>query len=166
MSYLTWSKISGFLVVILIMTFSCTPASAKDPECDAIDQQVVDVKSQSDLDSRITLALDLAAYVKTHSNCGRYQGIVDEIASLLNDNTDGVRFAAAMALEDIGPRAQRAVPALIRAMRRSDAILDSDPSTVLPASYSGTAIRRALRKITGKKIPEYNDIRRPALPQQ
>jgi HEAT repeat protein len=132
----------------------------------AIGQEVTDVKVEVDLDKRISLALDLASFVKQHPSCGRSTSVVDDIAGLLNDDADGVRFAAAMALEDIGPSAKRAVPALIRAMNRSDAILDAQHLTALPTSYSETAIRAALRKITGKRIPEYNDVVRPAPPMK
>ena len=84
--------------------------------------------------------------------------LVKKISALLKDSSDGVRIGAAMALEDIGPQAISAVPALEEAVKDSDAAIDADTSeynTVRPSSSSGSAARSALRAITGHPVPDY-----------
>jgi HEAT repeat protein len=71
---------------------------------------------------------------------------VDDIAGLLGDRDDSVRYWAAMALGQIGPSANRAVPALERALKEIEPV----PGVVVPAKSSESGIRFALRRIAGK----------------
>jgi len=122
-----------------------------------IESDIQTIVSEPDRDKRIDLSTELAFFVRDHPNCGQSPKIVDKFAALLNDNVDGVRMGAAMALGYIGPPAMRAVPALKAAVKRSDAIMDAEPYTLLPPNSSGEAARTALREITGKRVPGYQE---------
>jgi hypothetical protein len=71
---------------------------------------------------------------------------IDDIAGLLSDRDDSVRYWAAMALGQIGPPAGRAVPALERALRE----VEASTSAIVAAKTSESGIRFAVRTITGK----------------
>jgi HEAT repeat protein len=126
----------------------------------AIEASVQKVRSEFDRDKRIDLSTELAFQVRAYPNCAQYPRIVDDIAALLDDPADGVRMGAAMALGYIGPPAMRAVPALKRTIKQLDDILDADSTDpVLPVDSSGEEAREAVRKITGEKIPGYQEAR-------
>lgn len=110
------------------------------------------------------LTLDLADYVQRHTACSADQRIIDRITQLLSDDIDGVRMEAAMALEDIGPPAKTAVPALKAAILRSDKLIDAQGGTVLPVNSSGSAARDAIRSISGELVPPYTAENRSAIP--
>lgn len=113
------------------------------------------ITAARDEDARGDLAEDLAEYLRLNPDCGRSELIVHAIAALLRDPNDSVRWGAAEALAHIGPPAKSAVPALEQALREFDAKLNASSDTMLPTVYSGQAIRDALRKITGRRIPDY-----------
>jgi hypothetical protein len=122
--------------------------------------RISSIERESNEDRRVQNALDLANYFRVNPQCGKLQQLIERIGTLLKDRSDGVRIGAAMALEDIGPRAQSAVPALEEAVRDSDAVIDADTSeynTVRPTSSSGSAARSALRTITGQLVPDYEE---------
>ena len=149
------------LIGIVVVASSIGAADAMPEKCQAILQAVRDVESQSNPDARITVAQEMERGVYADPRCGDSSAIIHAITSLLQDDIDGVRYEAAMSLGDIGPRAKSAVPSLRDAMKRSDEILDASPDIMLPTTYSGEAIRDALWKITGTKIPAYNSTPRP-----
>jgi len=120
-----------------------------------INKTLVEIKSDKDEDKRGDEASAIADYLHRNSNCLVSAKLVDRIAVLLSDHNDSVRFGAAATLANIGPRAKRAIPALRKALRESDSALSQSSSAILPAQYSGQAIREALRKITGKSVPDY-----------
>src|SRR5438477_2111274 len=132
-------------------------AKVSSIECKTAIVKIIDgISAEKDEDTRIGLSLDLAYYFRDHRNCGSDPRTIDNIAALLSDRDDAVRIGAAMALAYIGVPARRAVPALEKAVKDSDAKLDSDTeNTVLPVTTSGGAARAALRKITHKSVPEY-----------
>jgi hypothetical protein len=144
------------LIAVVGLTHEATGSDSSD--CANIHERIARIETESLTNSRVNLALDLEGYVKLHLACSRYRDVIDDISSLLNDDSEGVRFAAAQALGDIGPNAQRAVPALIRVMKRSDAINEADPSTILPVTDSGRAARDAMHRITGRNIPDYSEV--------
>jgi len=72
-------------------------------------------------------------------------GTVDEIASLLADDLDAVRANAAAALGTIGPPAARAVPVLMRALKRAED--EFIRPGLRPGSFSGDQICEALQRI-------------------
>lgn len=148
------------ILLVGCMLASEIPAHALDSQQSAFCEDTVSgiatsVLSYSDRDERIDSSLELASFIKGNTYCGFDAAVIDQIISLLDDPVDGVRMSAAMALADIGPSAMRAVPALKRAIQRSDAILDKSPSLLLPVNSSGEAARDALRKITGQPVPNY-----------
>lgn len=153
------TSVAAFLLVAVSSPVS--QASIAPLNCQAILQGVQDVRMEKDIDGRIDIAEQIAATVRANSECGSNEAVVKALISLLSDDVDGVRYEAAIALGDIGPRAKSAVPALYKAMKRSDAILDARSEVMIPTSYSGQAIRYAISKIAGKKIPEYGSKPRP-----
>lgn len=126
-----------------------------------IELQVKRIRSTSAANVRDDKAVDLAAFVHAHPNCAIRSAVVDDIASLLDDDDDGVRWGIALALKNIGPPAITAVPKLEKALRESDEKIAADPSPVTPTVYSGQTIRQALKSITGKPVPEYGEEPRP-----
>jgi hypothetical protein len=136
------------------------PASA-DSHVDCISDTLTSISSiehESNESRRVQKALDLANYFRVHPSCGEHKVLIEKISALLKDPSDGVRIGAAMALEDIGPQAISAFPALEEAVKDSDAVIDADTSeynTVRPSSSSGSAARSALRAITGRSVPDY-----------
>jgi hypothetical protein len=136
--------------------------NAEGSACVTLRFRAENIRANANSDARIAATLDLADYVDAHIDCGRYHDVVDDIAALLDDDAEGVRSTAARILGDIGKNAQRAVPALVRAMKRSDAINDADPSTLRPVNDSGAVARNALRRISGHDLPAYSD--RPSKP--
>src|SRR5436305_1886895 len=70
--------------------------------CATVEDIVHAIHSETNRDSRIALALQVAAFVKKRPDCGASTHIVDKIAKLLADRVDGVREGAAMALAEIG----------------------------------------------------------------
>jgi hypothetical protein len=73
---------------------------------------------------------------------------IDDLAGLLSDKDDVVRFWAALALGHVGPPAIRVVPALERALKEVEPAPGSN--IIGPDLSSASAIRGALRKITGR----------------
>jgi HEAT repeat protein len=125
-----------------------------------IEKIIGGIRTQEDADLRGDSAIELAGYLHDNPQCGHDMKIVNDIASLLADRDDGVRWGAAASLASIGPPAKRAVPALKKALSESDAALEVDlrksGDTMLPTVYSGQAIREALRRITGEPIPAFD----------
>jgi hypothetical protein len=116
-----------------------------------------DIKSQTNLDERVGESTDLAYYVRDHSKCAQTQKIMRDVEALLDDDADGVRMGAAMTLGYIGPAAKSAIPALRKTITHSDAIIDADPSPILPVNSSGEAARAAIQMITGENVPGYQE---------
>jgi HEAT repeat protein len=112
-------------------------------------------------DKRASVADDLAALLSHNPSCGKSQDVVNKLTLLLKDRNDAVRYGAAESLSAIGPYARASVPALKVALAESDAKLKAGWNAiwnpVLPTSYSGQAIRDALRSITGENVLDYGD---------
>ena len=64
---------------------------------------VRDIDVQSDRDRRVGEALTLSDYVRGHSVCARHLKTIEKLETLLNDDDDGVRMGAAMALGYVDP---------------------------------------------------------------
>lgn len=155
--------LSANLVGISSPIAGTTRPSEQGEYCEVAASMVDQIHNGSDKGERGDIAADLNSFIYYFPECGQNQDMVRNIADLLDDKNDRVRFYAAAALGNIGPAARSAVPALERALRESDAKLDAfvkkrGPGAVLlPASYSGQAVRAALQKITGKHIPGYGE---------
>jgi hypothetical protein len=131
--------------------------SEKVDDCKDMKLLLATIATESSEEKRDALSEQLPHVLMNRRGCGINPDIMDHISVLLADPSDVVRSWAAVTLGIIGPPAIRTVPALKKALRQSDSILDPDPSPFLPTQYSGQAIREALRKITHESIPEYNE---------
>jgi Spy/CpxP family protein refolding chaperone len=95
--------------------------------------------------------------MRDNPDCGESRANLDALTRLLTDRNDAVVAGAAAALGSMGSSARSAVPALQRALKEVDAQLGLGQETMLPSQSSDQAIRDALRKITGRTIPDYNE---------
>jgi hypothetical protein len=153
------SKSNTIVAIIALAMFAgCASETRGETTCEKdIGQFISMIGTEKNEDMRVDLAIKLADYVQKNPSCGQNERIVDEIAVLLDDRTDGVRMGAAMALGYVGPSAGKSVPLLEKAIRRSDEMMDAYPSTLLPPTSSGSAAREAIREITGKRVPDYQE---------
>jgi HEAT repeat protein len=72
--------------------------------------------------------------------------VIDDIAGLMSDRDDSIRCWGALALGQIGAPAERAVPALERALKEIEPV----PGSLVADKSSESCIISALRRITGK----------------
>ena len=115
---------------------------------------VVEVKATSDDAARAKRASDLAAYIAALSR-DQVKSIdstaVGEVASLLEDNYNGVKHFAAIALGGIGPGAVSAIPALEKGI--ADLEREEDAAIVKPSMPAAIELYIALHKIDGRPLP-------------
>lgn len=124
-------------------------AAERVNDIESIVAQINGVKSES---TRAELARKLANSVRTTTDQDQIANVqTDDIASLLRDRNDAVRYWAALTLGQLGARATTEVPALETALREAEA--RDKPSIVGPELSSVDAIRAALAKITGRPYP-------------
>jgi len=121
--------------------------------------RIASIEKASTTDARIESAAHLAEYIASRgpveiSNLD--PPIIDGMAQLLTDNDDWVRFYVAAALGFLGPSARRAIPALERALERTE-----PPKDILPGQtrmFSGItsaqAICAAFAKIDLTRTPD------------
>ena len=109
---------------------------------------------------RIERAAHLAEYIASRGPLG-VSGIeapvVDDMAELLDDDVDLVRFYAAASLGFLGSSARRAIPALEEALARREqerGIAIGQPQVFSSAISSVQAICLALSKIDLSRVPE------------
>jgi HEAT repeat protein len=150
------------LVAVVAASFFASGATAHTANpCTSVRAQIraliAQIEVEKDSDDRVDKSLNFASYVQQHAACAQSREIVRIIVPLLYDDSDGVRESGAAALGFIGPAARSAVPDLKRAIAHSDALLDADPSTLLPSDYSGEVARSAIKKITGESVPSYQE---------
>jgi|GEM_PF-1848914 len=107
-----------------------------------ISQAVSAVRASGDPEMRIENARSLAQYVKQNVAKSVNETVVLDIASLLEDTNDAVRYWAATALGYIGPNAKVAIPFLREALNK----VDADAM----GKNSASAILVALKKIEGR----------------
>ncbi len=113
-------------------------------------QMIAKVRSVSSSEIRIAYAESLRMVIRYLAGEGRLESIddshIDEMAELLEDESDALRGVVAGALGHLGPRAARAVPALEEALRKVDAMRRALP--IQPQADSRQSVKWALRKIT------------------
>jgi hypothetical protein len=129
-------------------------ATVDAPRCELVGAFLQQIVAGRDENMRGDLAEDLAIYMRDNPNCGESRSNLDALTRLLTDRNDAVVAGAAEALASMGPSAQSAVPALQHTLKEVDARLRLGRETMLPSQSSDQAIRDALRKITGKSIPD------------
>ena len=118
------------------------------------------VQSAPDPSMRIERAAHLAEYIASRGPLG-VSGIeapvVDDMAELLDDDVDLVRFYAAASLGFLGSSARRAIPALEEALARREqerGIAIGQPQVFSSAVSSVQAICLALSKIDLSRVPD------------
>jgi hypothetical protein len=144
------------LVVSLALCASAVAAQSIDTE---IAERVASVQSATDPGMRIDRAAHLAEYIASRGPLDVADveaPVVDDMAELLNDNADLVRFYAAASLGFLGPTARRAIPALEKALERREGergIAAGQPKVFTSAVSSEQAICAALSKIDLNRVP-------------
>jgi len=146
-----------FLVPLTLAALSGRAASQATID-NEIAERVAKVEGAADTDARIESAAHLAEYIASRGPveiANIDPPIIDDMAELLSDGEDWVRFYVAASLGFLGPSARRAIPALEHALER-DAI-PADPSTgstgILRGLSSAQAICAAFEKIDLNRIP-------------
>ncbi|HIC82365.1 MAG TPA: hypothetical protein EYH07_17975 [Kiloniellaceae bacterium] len=117
-----------------------------------VTQMIARVRSVDSPEIRVAYAQSLGMVIRYLSAEGKLETIddshIDDLAELLEDESDALRGVVAGALGHLGPRAARAVPALEEALRKVEAMRQALP--ILPQADSAYTIKQALRKITAE----------------
>ena len=148
----------AFPLVGALALFCATAAAAQSID-DEIAERVAQIQSASDTGMRIDRAAHLAEYIASRGplDVANVEApVVDDMAALLEDNTDLVRFYAAASLGFLGPSARRAIPALEKALERREGergIVSGQPRVFPTAVSSAQAICAALTKIDLSRVP-------------
>jgi len=123
-----------------------------------IANRVALIEGAPDTDARIESAAHLAEYIASRgpveiSNID--PPVIDEMAELLNDGEDWVRFYVAASLGFLGPSARRAIPALEKALARGEPPRDVLPgqTRIFAGINSAHAICAAFEKIDLSRVP-------------
>ena len=125
-----------------------------------ISDRVALVQSAPDASMRIERAAHLAEYVASRGSLDVSNveaPVVDDMAELLDDDVDMVRFYAAASLGFLGATARRAIPALEEALARREqerGIAIGQPQVFTTAVSSVQAICLALTRIDLSRVPE------------
>ena len=125
-----------------------------------ISDRVALVQSAPDANMRIERAAHLAEYVASRGplDVSNVEApVVDDMAELLDDEVDMVRFYAAASLGFLGATARRAIPALEEALARREqerGIAIGQPQVFTTAVSSVQAICLALTRIDLSRVPE------------
>jgi hypothetical protein len=125
-----------------------------------ISERVALVQSASDASMRIERAAHLAEYIASRGllDVSRIDPpVVDDMAELLDDDVDLVRFYAAASLGFLGSSARRAIPALEEALARREqerGIAIGQPQVFSTAVSSVQAICLALSRIDLSRVPD------------
>jgi HEAT repeat protein len=144
--------------VVALALFFANGAVAQSIDSE-IAERVALIQSASDPSMRIDRAAHLAEYIASRGPldvAGVEAPVVDDMAELLDDNADLVRFYAAASLGFLGPSARRAIPALERALERREGergIVSGQPRVFTTAVSSVQAICAALTKIDLSRVP-------------
>jgi HEAT repeat protein len=114
-----------------------------------VEEIIGKLKTERDSALRVDAAEELSRFLQRLSNTEVLDvQVVDDLAGLLDDPNDDVRFWVAAALGHFAARARGAVPALERALKNTRAA--SSLSGIVPALTSESAILGALQRITGR----------------
>jgi len=104
------------------------------------------LKTEQNQNIRYMIGSILSQIVEFDKPRSASSATIDEITGLLDDDSDGVRGFAANALGTIGPPAARAIPALVRALKRAEDEF-IHPGQLGPSAFSGDDICEAFDKI-------------------
>lgn len=133
----------------------------RPPRRNAVELRIEEIiqmlHASSDADSRTGFAAQLAEFVAAQrTEAARIDtAIVDDMATLLADGDDWVRFYGAASLGFVGPAARRAIPALEKAFEQSRETMTLHPgqASVFGALSSAGAICTAFTRIDLSRIP-------------
>ena len=145
------------MVALALVCADSASAQSIDAE---IAERVAQIQSAPDTSMRIDRAAHLAEYIASRGplDVSNVEApVVDDMAELLEDNTDLVRFYAAASLGFLGPSARRAVPALEKALERREGergIVAGQPRVFTSPVSSLLAICAALTKIDLSRVPQ------------
>ena len=144
-------------LVVALALIGADRASAQSIDSE-IAERVAEVQSATDPSIRIDRAAHLAEYIASRGPldiANVEPPVVDDMAELLKDNTDLVRFYAAASLGFIGPSARRAIPALEEALELREGergIVSGQPRIFTSPVSSLLAICAALTKIDLSRV--------------
>ncbi len=125
-----------------------------------ISERIALVQNAPDASMRIERAAHLAEYIASRGplDVSNIEApVVDDMADLLDDDVDLVRFYAAASLGFLGSSARRAIPALEEALARREqerGIAIGQPQVFSSAVSSVQAICLALSKIDLSRVPD------------
>ena len=145
--------------LVSALALMCAGGAAAQSIDDEIAARLAQIQSASDTSIRIDRAAHLAEYIASRGPldvASVEAPVVDEMAELLDDNADLVRFYAAASLGFLGPTARRAIPALEKALERREGergIVAGQPTVFSAALSSAQAICVALTKIDLTRVP-------------
>jgi hypothetical protein len=148
----------AFPAIMAMALIGANSASAQSIDAE-IAQRVAQIQRASDASMRIDRAAHLAEYIASRGplDVSNVEApVVDDMAQLLEDNTDLVRFYAAASLGFLGPSARRAIPALEKALARREGergIVSGQPRVFTSPVSSLLAICAALTKIDLSRVP-------------
>jgi hypothetical protein len=133
--------------------------TATEPPSALIECRLTQFKAAATLEKRQDIADEIAKTAK-YISVDEAEGVsvtdatIDHLAALLNDDDDAVRSEIAASLGWIGPKARRAVPALLRAADRIFA--ERRTWKVVIGVDSSAAIGVALERITGRPANSFS----------
>jgi len=143
---------------VVALALLCAGSAAAQTIDDEIVKRIELIQSAPDTSMRIERAAHLAEYIASRTPLdvsGVEPPVVDDMAELLDDSDDLVRFYAAASLGFLGSSARRAIPALEKALARREAergIAFGQPRVFVVLS-SAQAICVAFMKIDLTRIP-------------
>lgn len=148
------------LLPAIALALFCAGSAAAQSIDSEISERVARVQSAPDDTMRIEHAAHLAEYIASRGplNVSNVEApVVDDMADLLDDDVDLVRFYAAASLGFLGASARRAIPALEEALARREqerGIVVGQPRIFTAAVSSAQAICVALSKIDLSRVPD------------
>lgn len=144
-----------FMFILVATTLSSRGFAEAAPQSDLAEVQnnLERVRTERDNRLRYELAIALAEKIGRLKPEDVPDRLIDDVASLLTSSDDAVRYWAALALAQLGPRAERAVPTLEAALRDRECEGYPNEPRVVRSLTSADGIRTALRRISGS-VPE------------
>lgn len=138
----------NLMLLVALCWLSTMPVrvQGEQPQVRDIVPLIEKIEHETDSNTRTDLASELAKLVSQVRTSDQIDDkVIDDIATLLSDRDDSVRLWVALALGQLGPRANRAVPALERALQEAEA--EDQANIKGPSLSSADGIRAALEKI-------------------
>lgn len=140
-----------FLVFSMLSCSACITNSEDIDVSKSVETMLFNIKQESDAQKRSELSYQLIKFVSQHSEDDLKRidaNVIDEIIGLLEDNSDDVRATAATLLLYTGAPADKALPALEKALKKVDETRLSALGGFLSSSVdSEQVIRKAIAKI-------------------